>query len=93
MSDGYSAIFIDLADSENQRFSRGHSGSTKYPNDNVKGYSSWQMQKASRSIEGSWSMLETTYEITTAMAQKEVWVSCLIFTLKYNNHHHAKEKF
>ncbi|WP_142531477.1 hypothetical protein [Saccharicrinis carchari] len=68
MSNGYSAIFIDLVDGENQRFTRSHAGSTNYPNDNVKGYSASQLQSAvknSRKLEQVRDYLKKNYKNST----------------------------
>ena len=66
MSDGYSAIFIDLADNVNQRTR--NSGSTNFPNDNVQGYTPSQMQsavKTSRKLEHVRDYLRDTYNNRT----------------------------
>ena len=52
MSDGYSAIFIDLADNNNQRDN--NNGNTNFPDDDVIGYTPSQLQaavKTSRKLE------------------------------------------
>ena len=64
MSDGYSAIFIDLVDDENQRFTRGHGGSTDFTDDDVVGYTPVQMQnavKTSRKLEHVRDYLRDNY--------------------------------
>jgi hypothetical protein len=68
MSDGYSAIFIDLVDNENQRNTRGHAGSTDYPDDKVSGYTISQLQNAleeSRKLEHVRDYLRDKYRNST----------------------------
>ncbi len=68
MSNGYSAIFIDLVDNENQRNTRGHSGSTNYPDDKVSGYTISQLQNAlkeSRKLEHVRDYLRDKYRNST----------------------------
>lgn len=68
MSDGYSAIFIDLVDNENQRNTRGHAGSTDYPDDKVSGYTISQLQNAlekSRKLEHIRDYLRDKYYNST----------------------------
>ena len=64
MSDGYSAIFIDLVDNENQRFTRGHGGNINFPDDDVDSYSVTQLQNAvknSRKLEHVRDYLRDNY--------------------------------
>lgn len=66
MSDGYSAIFIDLVDNLNQRNGRG--GNTNFPNDNVMGYTIPQLQnalKGARKLEHIRDYLRTEYNNQT----------------------------
>lgn len=63
MSDGYSAIFIDLADNNNQRTR--NNGNINFPNDNVQGYTPSQMQsavKTSRRLEHVRDYLRDNYD-------------------------------
>ena len=63
MSNGYSAIFIDLADNNNQKDR--NSGSTNFPDDDVDGYTSGQLQaavKTSRKLEHVRDHLRDTYD-------------------------------
>ena len=66
MSNGYSAVFIDLEDDNNQRDRIG--GNTNFPDDDVVGYTPAQMQnavKTSRKIEHVRDYLRDTYNNST----------------------------
>jgi hypothetical protein len=41
----YTSIVVDMIDDENQRFTRGHSGSIAYPQDRVGGYTIQQIEE------------------------------------------------
>ena len=79
------ALFIDLADNEHQQNTRGHTGSTDYPDYKVNGYSISQLQNAlkeSRKLEHVTDYLQDKYHNTTEVHLSDLFYSQINY---YNN--------